>query len=352
MFKCAIIGVSGGRARGHADAYREITRGRLVAVATRQPEALDAFGDRYQVEQRFIDYREMFEQVRPDVVHVNTPPNVRLEVFKAADAAGIPALIVEKPLAVQWEDFQGIRRFLDRSKLKIAVNHQLHFHPRRAALQRIVQEGELGEVRFIDASSGMNMAYQGTHTLQAIGAFNPLGKPCAVFGQIGGVGGLLANERQHYAPDECLATIAYDNEVQALLRCGSNAPEVVPGGSVNVHKRVAVYGLRGSLEWTMWSWRLTIDGRTDSGEHRYEEEDLLGQAAMTEAMFDWLEDDASVHPLQLERACQDFDTMLAVYASGLSRQSVMLPATAQAELIQRMRAALGDAGTRKRVMEN
>ncbi len=32
MFKCAIIGVSGGRARGRTEAYQHIKRGKLVGA--------------------------------------------------------------------------------------------------------------------------------------------------------------------------------------------------------------------------------------------------------------------------------------------------------------------------------
>ena len=72
-------------------------------------EKLDAFADNIHVPARYTDYREMFEREQPDLVHVNTPPDVRLEIFEAAQEAGIPALIVEKPLAIQWEDFSAIQ---------------------------------------------------------------------------------------------------------------------------------------------------------------------------------------------------------------------------------------------------
>ena len=52
MYKCAIIGVSGGRARGLADAYRHIMRGKLAAISSRQQDKLDAFGDAYGVDAR------------------------------------------------------------------------------------------------------------------------------------------------------------------------------------------------------------------------------------------------------------------------------------------------------------
>ena len=84
MLKCAIIGVSGGRARGLAEAYQHVTHGKLAAISTRTEENLHVFGDTFDVDIRYLDYREMFEKEQPDLVHVNTPPSVRLEVFEAA----------------------------------------------------------------------------------------------------------------------------------------------------------------------------------------------------------------------------------------------------------------------------
>jgi predicted dehydrogenase len=337
MLRCAIVGVSGGRARGHAAAYQHISRGKLVAVSSRQRDKLDRFGDEFQVQARYTDYREMFEKERPDLVHVNTPPNVRLEVFQAAEAAGIPALIIEKPLAVQGEDYMAIQDFARTSKVKIAINHQLHFHPRRMALQKLVQDGGIGEIRFIDASAGMNLAYQGTHSLQAIGAFNPSGRPTSVFGQLSGALGLQPNQPEHYAPDECLTGINFDNGVSAMLRCGSNAPTVLSDGRTNTHKRIAVYGTRGYVHWTMWSWETVRDGKIETGAHQYREQDVHGQAAMTEAMFDWLLDPAAVHPLNLEAALRDFNIILGIYMSALNHRVIALPVEPEPNLMVKLR---------------
>lgn len=341
MIKSAIIGVSGGRAKGLAEAYRHVTRGRLVAVSSRRKDKLETFGSDFGVPARYTDYREMFDQEKPDLVHVNTPPSVRLEIFEAAEAAGVPAVLVEKPLAIQGEDFLAIRALSRSARVKIAVNHQLHFHPRRSLLQRRVRDGAIGHLRFIEASAGMNPAYQGTHALQAIGAFNPGASPVSVFGQVSGAGGLAETPRHHYAPDQCTGVIEFDNGVSALLRCGAVAPRVISGGSTNVHKRIAVYGDRGFVHWTMHGWESRIDEVYERGEHAYAEEDILGQAAMTEAMIDWIEDDSAVHPLNIDVSLSDFGVMLAIYESALSRTVVTLPFAPSPDLVGKLRATLG-----------
>lgn len=340
MRKCAIIGVSGGRARGIAEAYQHVKKGRLAAISTRNRENLDDFGDHFGVPSRYTDYCEMFAAESPDLVHVNTPPSVRLEVFEAADAAAVQAIIVEKPLAIQGEDYLAIRDFARTARVKIAINHQLHFHPRRQHLQRLVAEGAIGDIRFIEASSGMNLAYQGTHTLEAIGAFNGQATPVSVFGQVAGTSGLVETPKHHYAPDQCVASITYENGSSAMLRCGDNAPRV-KDGPVSAQKRISVYGSEGYVFWSMHGWETRIGGVTESGAHVYGEEDILGQAAMTDAMMDWIENGAAVHPLNLQHALRDFGVILGIYQSALNHTVVPLPIDPEPNLVASLRGLPG-----------
>ena len=340
MLKCAIIGVSGGRARGLAEAYQHVTHGKLAAISTRTEESLHAFGDTFDVDTRYLDYREMFEKEQPDLVHVNTPPSVRLEVFEAAENAGVPAVLVEKPIAIQGEDWRAIKNFATTAKTKIAINHQLHFHPRRQHLQNIVQEGKIGDVRFIEASCGMNLAYQGTHALQAIAAFHPDGIPIKVMGQASGTDGLKDTPKKHFAPDQCIGAIEYADGLRAQLISGPFAPRVTNEDRTNVHKRIAAYGTQGYVHWTMWSWEIGIDGHIERGTHEYPDEDILGQAAMTDAMLQWIEDDAKVHPLNLDLALRDFNIILGIYTSTLEHRPVELPCEPADGLIDALRTRL------------
>ena len=80
-YKCAIIGVSGGRANGHADAYTHIPRGQLACIATRTRANLDAFGDRWHVDARYTDNCETSDLDKPHLLIVNRPQDVRIEVM-------------------------------------------------------------------------------------------------------------------------------------------------------------------------------------------------------------------------------------------------------------------------------
>jgi len=96
----------------------------------------------------------------------------------------------------------------------------------------------------------------------------------------------------------------------------------------------------------MWSWEVGQAGRVERGSHDYPAEDVLGQAALTEAMYDWMKDDQAVHPLHLDVSLQDFAVMLNIYNSALHRDIRRLDgdgsaASQQAELMVALRECLG-----------
>jgi predicted dehydrogenase len=185
----------------------------------------------------------------------------------------------------------------------------------------------------------MNLAYQGTHVLELISAFNGGARPTAVFGQVAGAEGLKGT-KGHFAPDECVASITYDDGTRAQILCGADAP-YVGGSTVSKHKRVAVYGTRGLVHWTMHGWeRTSPDGGLDKGTHNYPDEDILGQAGLTEAVFDWLEDETADHPTSLDASLVQFNVILGIYMSALKRVPMALPVDAEPRLIDALKAGL------------
>lgn len=342
MYKSAIIGVSGPRASEHAAAYVHVKRSTLAAVSTRNEENLRAFAAQHGVGHAYTDYRRMFAEVQPHVVHVNTPPHVRVEVLEAAIEAGVPAIVCEKPIVLSFEDLSQIRALAASSKCKVAVNHQLHFHPNRFSLQQQVANGAIGRVTHVDVSSQLNVVHQGTHVLQAIAAFIPGSKVVSVRATASGIEGLVDNPRHHYAPDQVQAEIVYDNGVEATLNCGSRAPSVDGAHEINHHKRISVKGTEGDLLWSMWGWQLnTADGQT-SGVHDYFEEDILGQAAMVESMIDWIEDDDSPMPLCLDNALADFEIIMGMYQSIISERTITFPLQPEGDILNKIREKLKD----------
>ena len=104
------------------------------------------------------------------------------------------------------------------------------------------------------------------------------------------------------------------------------APKANDNESIYAHKRIAVYGTRGWVQWKMSGWELfsEADGYA-SGEHSYAEQDERAQAALTDAAFEWAADETKLHPTRLERNLQQFNVILGGYTSALEGRPVDLP---------------------------
>ena len=331
MYKTAMLGC-GGRARGHADAYRFVKRGKLAALCDMDKERLNAFGDTFGIASRYTDLDEMLEKEKPDVLHIVTSPvipsnneRIRYPLMKQASDHGVPAAIIEKPVAVEGEDWKQIAGLAEETKTKFVVNTQLNFHPKNLELKKDVAEGRIGEIRFIDASARSRAAEQGGHILQLVSSYIDNARPVRVLGQISGNEYLTAET--HPAPTHVVGHVVYENGLQVSLAFGTEmAQKASDEPGIYGHKRVFVVGTKGFVHWRFSSWeRTTLDGGYEGGPLNYGEQDVVAQANFTEAIFDWLDDEKNVHPTHLKQSLAESNIILGMYQSGLTNEIVELP---------------------------
>jgi len=345
MFKCAILGCRG-RARAHAKAYEDITRGTLAAICDMNEEALNEFGDMFGVNQRYTDLNQMLEKEKPDLLHIVTAPvlrgtmqPIRYSLLKIASDHKVPSVIIEKPIAMMGEDWRQIRDLAEQTETKIAVNTQLNFHPQNLALKRDVAEGKIGEIKLIEASCRSTPVDQAPHTLQLISSYIDNAQPVKVMGQIAGGAQLYSDQP---SPDNAVARIHYANGVQASVAFGTEmAPEVLPNPVVYRHKRVRVFGSRGFIHWQFEGWEKFIpETGYESGDLDYGEQDAIAQIGLTDAMIDWLEDESKVHPTNLKQSLAEFNLLLGIYQSGAIHKPIDLPFDPQDNMMQHLKDIL------------
>ncbi|MDE0316841.1 MAG: Gfo/Idh/MocA family oxidoreductase [Candidatus Poribacteria bacterium] len=331
MYKTAMLGC-GGRARGHADAYRFVKGGKLAAICDMNVERLNNFGDDFNISSRYTDLDEMLEKEKPDVLHIVTCPvlpssneRIRYPLMKQASDHGVPAAIVEKPVAIEGEDWKQIARLAEETKTKFVVNTQLDFHPKNLELRKDVVEGRIGEIRFVDASARSMPAEQGAHVLQLVSSYIDNSRPVRVLGQISGSKNL--HSASHPSPLHAVGHVLYENGVHVSLAFGTEMAQMAsddPG--IYGHKRVLVAGTKGFIHWRFSSWeRSTLENGYESGPLNYGEQDVVAQANFTEAIFDWLDDENNVHPTHLKQSLVEFNIILGMYYSGITNEIIELP---------------------------
>ena len=333
MYKAAMLGC-GGRARGHADAYRFVKRGKLAAICDMSEERLNNFGDDFGISSRYTDLDAMLEKEKPDVLHIVTSPvipnsneRIRYPLMKQASDRGVPAAIIEKPIAVEGEDWNQISRLAAETKTKFVVNTQLDFHPKNLELKRDVVEGRIGEIRFIDASARSRAAEQGGHVLQLVSSYIDNSRPVRILGQISGSENLNFALGGHPSPQHTVGHVLYESGVHVSLAFGTEmARKVSDDTGIYGHKRVFVAGTKGFVHWRFSSWeRATLEGGYESGPLNYGKQDVIAQGNFTEAVFDWLDDENNVHPTHLKQSLIENNLILGMYYSGITNEIIDLP---------------------------
>jgi predicted dehydrogenase len=303
---------------------------------------LNEYGDIYGVKTRYTNLDEMLRKEKPDLLHIVTPPTLRVGLMTQAAEAGVPGVIVEKPICIGAEDYKALRALNARSKTKFVVNHQLRFHPKLLDLLKYVQDGNIGQVRFIDASAVLPMSGQGVHVMDLAFAFNGYAKPTTAFA---GVSGYDDINGTHPSPKSVEILVNFQNGTRAVLESGEAALRVDDSPNAkytHMHKRIAVYGTNGYVHWRMSGWERSLpNGTVETGKKSYAEEDNPGQAGLTNALLDWIADDKKVHPNNLATSLDEWLVLLAAYESAVRQKVVTFPFDPPDDLLQQFQKLVG-----------
>ena len=144
---------TGSIAHTFARGLRDATRGELVAVASRDQASADKFGDEFEISQRYPNYQALLDDPGVDAVYIATPHPLHAQwAIKAADAG--KHVLLEKPLTLNWPDAQRVVAACERNGVQLLEAFMYRCHPQSAALAQLIRDGELGEVRQIEATFG------------------------------------------------------------------------------------------------------------------------------------------------------------------------------------------------------
>ncbi len=91
----------------------------------------------------FSDAREMLQSVRPDVVHITTPPQSHYSLAKQCLESG-SHVYLEKPFTITASEAESLIQFADRRDLKVTAGHNLQFTLEMLEMRQLVGNGFLG----------------------------------------------------------------------------------------------------------------------------------------------------------------------------------------------------------------
>jgi predicted dehydrogenase len=241
----------------------------LVAVGSRTQERADAFGDEFEVPERYASYEALVTKGKVVAVHVATPHTGHVEHATLALQAGC-AVLCEKPLAINAREADRLIETARAEEQFLMEALWTRFLPVMDDIRRLVRdERVLGEVQQMRADIGLVEPFDPEHRLfdPVLGggalldlgvypmafAFDLFGPPDevtsrAVVGETG-------------VDEQCAAVFEYENGLQVVWQASVRG---------DVGRTCALAGSGGRLEgrrswWKGAPFKLTrSDGTTET----------------------------------------------------------------------------------------
>lgn len=324
-YTAAFVG-TGHRGREHVLAYDRIDGARPVACMARTDPRRDDLAEEFDMT-AYDDIEEMLAATEPDVVHVSTPPDARVEILETIDEAGVPAATVEKPVAIGVEDWRALSALQSRTETKIAVCHQFRWQPHLQRCREAIESGDLGDVEFVDCSGRLVLPDQGTHCLHYGNSLNGDARIETVFGNVSGE---YHADQDHPGFDATEAIVTFENGVRAAWATGSAGTQVAGVDEEYKHIMCTAYTDEGHATWEMFGdWEVVSTEREErgdfGGEETYWENRNQAQAAFQRAVLEWLEG-GDAPGTNLEQSLHEWKAVLALYESATTNEIVHLDA--------------------------
>lgn len=154
--KVALVGC-GQIADGHVSEIQKLGTAKVLGVCDTEPLMAEQLAVRYGVPHHYSDFETMLDQVRPDVVHICTPPGSHLALTKLSVDAGAH-VYVEKPLALDYAQSVELVEYVEKAGRKLTIGHNSEFDPPSLEMRELRAAGVLGEPVHVESWFGYNLA--------------------------------------------------------------------------------------------------------------------------------------------------------------------------------------------------
>ena len=147
---------TGAIARDFAAAIGASRTGRLIAVASRSPEAASRFGEAFDVPRRYAPYEALLADPEVGAVYISLPNDLHAEwAIRCAEAG--KHILCEKPLAISQAEASSVIEHVRRNDVFLLEGFMYRCHPRTARLKALIDTGAIGRLRLIHCTFSFDL---------------------------------------------------------------------------------------------------------------------------------------------------------------------------------------------------
>ncbi len=153
--RVGIVGLVHGHVHGFFQSSAKSPAIQIVGIAEPDARLLSQAGARYGIErsQLFSSLEEMITQAHPQAVLAYTNTFDHRKVVEICARHGVHVMM-EKPLAVSYEDALAMQKASQEGKIHVLVNYETSWYRSNHAAYDLVHDGALGDVRKVVVHDG------------------------------------------------------------------------------------------------------------------------------------------------------------------------------------------------------
>lgn len=146
--KAALIG-TGRIARQHLECLRALSGVEVAAVCDLSPAMAESAADRFGVPRWYTSHATMLTEIKPDVVHITTPPPSHFPLAMAALDSGAN-VFVEKPITASYDDLAKLLARARETGGRVIEDYNYVFNGPIQSILRSIESGEFGSVTHVE----------------------------------------------------------------------------------------------------------------------------------------------------------------------------------------------------------
>ncbi len=143
-------------AEAFVEGVRESERVEVVAIASRTLARAEAFAHAHGIARALGSYEALLADDGVDAVYVPLPNALHAPWSIAAARAG-KHVLCEKPLAGSEAEARGMFEAAEARGVVLLEAFPFHFQPHTREIERVLSAGEIGELRYLQASFGFTL---------------------------------------------------------------------------------------------------------------------------------------------------------------------------------------------------
>lgn len=153
--RVGIVGLVHGHVQGFLQQSLHNPEIEIVGIAEPDAQLASQYATQYGFDRGllFSDLEQMLERTHPQAALVYTNTYDHRRVVEVCARHGVP-LMMEKPLAVSFEDARAIEKAAHLGKIQVLVNYETTWYASNRAAYDLVHDKSLGEVRKVVVHDG------------------------------------------------------------------------------------------------------------------------------------------------------------------------------------------------------